>query len=62
MELILYDLDALHLLVGDLSSYGVLTAIQRTGHPQTRRGGGAGNQADDGFIVRQWFSSPIEAV
>jgi hypothetical protein len=52
MELILDDSNTFHLLVGYFSSHGVLAAIQPAGHHQTRRGRGARNQADDGFIVR----------
>ena len=61
MELVLHDLDAFHLLVGDLSSHSILAAIQPAGHQQARGGGGVCNQADDGFIVRQRFSAPIRA-
>src|SRR5208337_3920112 len=59
MELVLHDFNAFHLLVGDLSPHGVLAAVQLTGHLKSCGCNGVRNQADDGFIVRQGFSTPI---
>jgi hypothetical protein len=59
MEAVAFQVDTLHLLVGDSPPGGVFSAVQTTDDLQALRGRRPSDQVDDGFVVAQRLASPI---
>ena len=53
MEAVEFQVDAVHLIVGDAPPGGVFSAVQTTDDLQALRGRRPRDQADDGFVVAQ---------
>ena len=59
MELVTFDIDLLHFVIGDLAPGWILSAIQAARHFQALRGGCPGDKLDDRFVVAQRLATPI---
>src|SRR6266849_5995878 len=59
MEAVAFQVDAVHLIVGDSPAGGVFSAVQTTDNLKALGGRRPSDQVDDGFIVAQRLASPI---
>lgn len=59
MKTLWREVDRCQFRIGDFASDGILAPIQAAGDRQSRRGGGAGDQTHDGFVVTSRFPPPV---
>ena len=59
MKPIRLKLDSLHFFLADFASGWIFAAVQSACHLQSFGSRGLGNEMDDGFVVSQWFATPI---
>ena len=59
MKLVGFEVNALHLFIADGAPGWVFASIQSAGDFQALCRGRRGDEMDDGFVVLQWFSSPV---
>src|SRR5271157_230703 len=59
MKVMRFEVERLHLFLGNLDSASVGSAIQTSFDSQPGLGRSSSNQIDDTTVVRQWPTSPI---
>src|SRR2546427_10144364 len=59
MKAVAFQVESLHLIVGDSPAGGISSAVQTTDDLKALRGRRPSNQVDDCFVVAQRLTSPI---
>ena len=59
MKPIRLKIDALHLFFGDFAAGWIFATVQSACHFQPFRSRRLSNEMDDGFVISQWFATPI---
>jgi hypothetical protein len=59
MKPIRLKIDTLHFFLADFAASRIFAAVQSACHFQSFCSRRLGNEMDDGFVISQWFATPI---